>query len=258
MIADRALADDELGRDAGRTLAVGKAGQHRPLAAGEQAEPRVAGEGGQLMEPGEQPGRVQLVRYPQHVRLQPRLAGGVDPGAGAAPPRIRANAIRGGTSGEMTAKTAETSHHCGSLALSRTASETDRSPLWGVFDAREKARRVRGVDRPQNRDADALLGGDPEESGDVLADAIDPPGAVDRTENHVAKLTHRRRRQRGELAVGACCRRHGDEPDPRAAHLDRVHPHGERLTRVPGTVAGADRLVTGQVTIGQGPETQFG
>src|ERR1700751_5223110 len=69
VVADGALADVEVGGDSGDTLAVEQAGEHRPFTAGELTELRFVGKGGQLREPGDQPGGLQLVGYPQHVGL---------------------------------------------------------------------------------------------------------------------------------------------------------------------------------------------
>jgi hypothetical protein len=69
VVADGALADVEVGGDGGDTLTVEQAGEHRPFTAGELAEPRLVDQGGQLLEPGDQPGSVQFVGYPQHVGL---------------------------------------------------------------------------------------------------------------------------------------------------------------------------------------------
>src|SRR5579859_7103959 len=64
VITDGALAEEHVGGDGGDALAVEQAGEHRPLAAGELAELRGLGEDGQLVEPGNQSGRTQLVGYP--------------------------------------------------------------------------------------------------------------------------------------------------------------------------------------------------
>jgi hypothetical protein len=63
VVADGALADVEAGGDGGNALAVKQAGEHRPFPAGELAEPWFVSERGQLREPGDQPGGLQLVGY---------------------------------------------------------------------------------------------------------------------------------------------------------------------------------------------------
>ena len=61
VVANGALADVEVGGDGGDTLAVEQAGEYRPFTAGELAELRFVGKGGQPLEPRDQPGGVQLV-----------------------------------------------------------------------------------------------------------------------------------------------------------------------------------------------------
>jgi len=257
MIADGALTDDEVVGDGRRPPAVEQAGQHRPLTAGEQAEPRILGDGGQLLELGQHPGRVQLVRDPQHVRLQLRLAAGAGdaPGAGLAPDQRERHRGR-----DLLRDNRENSGNLVPLWFPGGQPDGKRDGALahpGVLRGCEKTRRVRGVDSPQNRDADALLGRDPQERRHVLADAIDPPGAVEGTENHVPEPAHRRRRQPGEVSVAARRRRHRDHPDTRAVSIEGVDPHGEHLIRVLSAVASPDRLIAGEVAIGQGLEAHF-
>jgi len=65
VVTDCALAHEQVGCDTGDALTVEQTGQHRELAAGEFAELRCFGESGQLLKPGYESGRSQLLGYPQ-------------------------------------------------------------------------------------------------------------------------------------------------------------------------------------------------
>ena len=65
VVTDCALAHEQVGCDTRDALTVEQTGQHRKLAAGEFAELRCFGESGQLLKPGYESGRSQLLGYPQ-------------------------------------------------------------------------------------------------------------------------------------------------------------------------------------------------
>ena len=65
----------------------------------------------------------------------------------------------------------------------RSCAQPEREPHGplappGMLHGGEKSGHVQGVDGAENRRAHALVRGDAEQRGHVLADAVDPPGAV--------------------------------------------------------------------------------
>src|ERR1700733_4108365 len=115
------------------------------------------------------------------------------------------------------------------------------------------------MNKPEDRLAGALLGREPQQRCYVLADAVQAPGTVYGPQDDTPRFPDLgRRRQGAELAVAGGRRDDGGEPDPAAVNLDDADPNRELLIRVLGISEPADRLVAGQITVGQRLKAELG